>query len=203
MKLEFRTTAKSEYYETENTTREAFWNLYKPGCDEHLVLHQLRLSGSYIGDLDHVAIYDGKIISHVISTKALVIDPTNKQHHVLCVGPLSVLPQFQSKGVGTQLLNYSIAEARKLGFSGMILFGNPNYYHRFGFVNAQKYSITTKDGQNFEPFMALELRTKGFDSIKGKFFEDEAFTTNENELEIFEKKFPKKLKGNPKIILNL
>lgn len=203
MKLEFRTTAKSEYYETENTTREAFWNLYKPGCDEHLVLHQLRLSGSYIEELDHVAIYNGKIIGHVISTRALIIESTNNQHQVLCVGPLSVLPLFQSKGVGSQLLNYSIAEARKQGYCGMILFGNPNYYHRFGFVNAQKYGITTRDGKNFEPFMALELRTKGFDYIKGKFFEDDAFITNENELEVFEKKFSEKLKGKPKIILNL
>ena len=81
----------------------------------------------------------------------------------------------------------------------MILFGNPNYYYRFGFVNAQKYEITTKDGQNFDPFMALELQENGLSDVKGKFFEDEAFITNEYDLLTFETKFPYKEKGKAMI----
>lgn len=179
---------------TENITREVFWNLYKPGCDEHLVLHNLRNSNSYIHELDLVAVFENEIIGHVISTKAKITDPLNNEHEVLCVGPLSVLPDFQKRGIGSKLLNQSIMEAKKSGYRGMVLFGNPAYYHRFGFRNAQEYRITTKDDENFEPFMALELQINGLDHIQGKFFEDPAFETQLHELIEFEKQFPYKEK---------
>jgi predicted N-acetyltransferase YhbS len=105
-----------------------------------------------------------------------------------------VLPEFQKKGIGSELMKYSIATAKESGFSGMILFGNPDYYHRFGFRNAQEYSITTKDGQNFEPFMALELQNNGLVGVKGRFYEDDAFEYNSGELIEFEKRFPYKEK---------
>jgi predicted N-acetyltransferase YhbS len=52
MELIIRNTAIGDYYQTEYLTREAFWNLYKSGCDEHLVLHQIRESSRYIEELD-------------------------------------------------------------------------------------------------------------------------------------------------------
>ncbi len=179
---------------TENITREAFWNIYKPGCDEHLVLNKLRNSKSYFGELDLVAIFENEIVGHIISTKAKVVDAQKNVHEVLCLGPVSVIPNFQKNGIGSKLINESIKVATELGFSGIILFGNPEYYHRFGFKNAKKYGITTKDGQNFEPFMALELQEKSLKNISGKFFEDECFTTKEAELVEFEKQFPYKEK---------
>jgi len=197
-----RQTAESEYSQTENITRESFWNLYKPGCVEHLILHNLRKSKSHIAELDLVAMSGNEIVGHIISTKAKVIDSQNKLHEVLCVGPLSVLPEFQKQGIGSKLINKSIITARKSGHSGMILFGNPDYYHRFGFRNAVEYGITTKDGQNFEPFMALELFPNALATMSGKFYEDKAFETNEEELNEFEKLFPKKEKGKPKIDIN-
>lgn len=76
----------------------------------------------------------------------------------------------------------------------MILFGNPDYYHRFGFRNAKEFDITTKDYQNFEPFMVLELFENALTQVKGKFIEDESFNVNEDELNEFEKQFPYKEK---------
>lgn len=84
-------------------------------------------------------------------------------------------------------------------FNGIILFGDPNYYHRFGFRNAKEYDITTKDNQNFEPFLALELKKDGLNNVEGRFFEDEAFVANEEELAEFDLNFPVKEKGKPKI----
>lgn len=202
MELIIKNADKRNYYQTENLTREAFWNLYKSGCDEHLVLHQIRESSSYIKELDHLVIYEGVITGHLISSKARVIDEQNKEHEVLCVGPFSVSPSLQNKGIGTKLLDYSISEAKRMGFKGMILFGNPDYYHRFGFRNAKEYGITTKDSQNFEPFMALELQEHGLDEAKGKFFEDEAFSIDEERLTVFEKQFPVKRKGKARIVIS-
>ena len=194
MKILIQRTTENDFSQTENLTRESFWNLYKPGCDEHLVLHNIRNSKSYISELDLVAVFENEIIGHIISTKAIIIDLQNNKHEILCVGPLSVSADFQKKGIGSELLNESIKVAKELDYKGMILFGNPDYYHRFGFRNAQEYSITTKDGLNFEPFMALELQTNGLEDIKGKFFEDNAFITQPNELIEFEKQFPYKEK---------
>ena len=203
MELSIRKIRRNEHFQTENLTREAFWNMYKPGCDEHLVLHQIRESISYVEELDVVAINENEIIGHIISSKAKVTDKQGTEKEVLCVGPVSVLPSFQNLGIGAKLMGHSISEAKKLGFKGMILFGNPDYYHRFGFRNAKEYGITTKDGQNFEPFMALELQESSLDNVKGKFFEDEAYTVREDDLIGFEKKFPPKEKGEPKINLTL
>ncbi|HBZ66504.1 MAG TPA: GNAT family N-acetyltransferase [Bacteroidales bacterium] len=202
MEILIQRTKPNDFLITENITRETFWNLFKPGCDEHLVLHNLRKRNCYLPDLDMVALSKDRIIGHIITTKANVVDTQNNEHQVLCVGPISVLPEFQKKGIGAKLLNESVIIAKELGYQGMLLFGHPDYYRRFGFVNAQKYGITTKEGMNFEPFMALELYQNSLVTVSGKFYEDKAFETNEEELNEFEILFPKKEKGKPKIDIN-
>jgi predicted N-acetyltransferase YhbS len=197
--IEIRNTAKGDYESTENLTREAFWNLYNPGCSEHFILHKLRERKSYVEELDLIAIHKGELVGHIISTKAKVIDAKGNEHQVLCVGPFAVSPNLQGKGIGAKLIKQSITKAYEMGFSGMILFGNPNYYSRFGFVNAQQFEITTKDGQNFDPFMALELGENRLSNVKGTFFEDSAFEFDESELNEFDTQFPLKEKGKPKI----
>ncbi len=198
MNLYFRKINHTEFYHTEFLTRETFWNLYNPGCTEHLLLHNLRNCDAYIEDLDLVVLDDDKVIGHIISTRAKVVNNDNFKYEVLYVGPFSIDYQYQNKGIGTQLLNYAVQEAQKMKFNGMILYGNPDYYHRFGFKNTQEYKITTKDGLNFEPFMALELQKDGFQNVEGKFFEDKATQIDENQLNKFEAQFPRKEKGEPK-----
>ncbi len=185
-----RPATPADYAATEFLTREAFWNIYKQGCDEHLVLHLLRKSKSYIGELDLVAVGEVSIIGHILSTRAKVVNAENAEQEILCVGPLSAAPALQHRGIGSMLMKASIGRAREMGFAGMILFGNPDYYHRFGFCNAQQYNITTKEGDNFEPFMALELQPDGLSTVSGRFFEDPAFMVQPDDLEVFEQQFP-------------
>ena len=199
MELIIRKTNQDEFYQTENLTRETFWNLYQSGCTEHFLLHNFRKSKAWIEELDVVALYKGKIVGHIILTKAKVIDNVNSVHEVLHVGPFSVDQILQNKGIGTRLLTYSIEKAKELGYKGMILFGNPGYYPRFGFKNAEEFNITTKDGMNFDPFMALELREKGLSDVQGKSFLDDSAEFNEQELARYEEQFPSKKKGEPKI----
>lgn len=203
MELVIRKTNNNEFFTTENLTRETFWNLYQSGCTEHFMLHNFRKSNARVEQLDIVALIGGNIVGHIISTKAKVIDEYNIKHEVLHVGPFSVDQSFQNKGIGTQLFEYSIKEAKKLGFKGMILFGNPDYYRRFGFKNAKEYNITTKEGMNFDPFMALELQDNGLSIVHGKFFLDESAEINEQELSRYEEQFPLKEKGEPKIKINV
>jgi predicted N-acetyltransferase YhbS len=193
MNIEIRNERETDYPETENITREAFWDVYKPGCDEHLVLHQLRLSKAFVPELDFVACDNGKVIGNIVYSKAVVKDSDNATE-VLCMGPLCVLPEYQKKGIGSLLLRTTLEKATSLGFRAVIIYGNPLYYHKFGFVSAEAFGIKTKEGLNFDAFMALELYKGALEGINGSFFEDKAFEIKEEELEKFESRYPHKEK---------
>ena len=112
--INIRNITVNEFKTTENLTREAFWNLYKSGCDEHLALNQLRRSRSYISELDLVAVLNNNLVGHIISTKATIVDPSGSVSEVLCVGPVSVLPELQGQGIGSALIRESIRVARDI-----------------------------------------------------------------------------------------
>lgn len=176
-----------EFAETEELTRKAFWDLFKPGCDEHFLLQRLRDSSCYIPDLDFVAIEEGVIVGHAIATIAAVecVVMSAEENagaggvcadcRVVCIGPVSVLPEKQKEGIGCKLLYHLLERAGELGYHAAFLYGHPGYYPRFGFVNAERYGITTRDGKNFDAFMALELRPGALYGITGRFVEDSAF----------------------------
>ncbi|MFD3157318.1 GNAT family N-acetyltransferase [Haloimpatiens sp. FM7330] len=190
MNISIRLENENDFRNVENVTRDAFWDVYKPGCDEHLIIHKIRKINAFIKELDFVACDEEKIVGNIIYTKAKVINENNEEFEILCMGPLGVLPSYQGKGIGTLLMKHSIKVAKTLGYNAIIIFGNPNYYHRFGFENAKKYNIQTSWGDNFEEFMALELYEGSLERISGKFYEDSVFKTNKDELNVFEKQFP-------------
>ena len=194
MNLSIRPEEEKDYRDVENLTREAFWNLYRSGCVEHLIVHNLRKTPAFVKELSFVALDDNKIVGSIIYSKAKVITDENTEFEVLCMGPIGVLPPFQGQGIGSLLMNASAEKARQLGFRCVIIFGNPVYYHRFGFKSASEYGIQTSTGENFEAFMALELRAGGLSGISGRFYEDKVFEVDPAELEIFEKEFPYKEK---------
>lgn len=185
---------EKDFKRVEFITREAFWDLYGPGCDEHLILHQLRKSPAFVKELSYVLWKDNQIVGNVVYTRGKIVDQNQKVHEVLCVGPISVLPEYQGRGIGSRLLEETLKKAKKLGYKGVILFGNPKYYRRFGFRNAKIYGIQTAEGENFDEFMALELEEKGFLGVRGKFHIDKAFKVEEAALLDFEKGFPPKEK---------
>lgn len=182
-----------DYFETEYITREAFWDVYHPGCMEHLVLHNLRLASGFVRELDLVACDGERIVGNVVCSKAKVINE-KQEFEVLSMGPLAVLPEYQGKGIGSLLVKAAINKARELGYKGIVIYGNPAYYRRFGFVNAEQFGIRTVSGENFDYFMALELEEGSLQVITGNFYEDEAFNVNDKDVEEFDKAFPYKEK---------
>jgi len=191
LNLNIRMTEPDDYRETENLAREAFWNLYQPGCEEHLILHQLRESIDFIPELDMVACEGERIIGNIVYTKATV-EGDNGEHTVLCMGPLGVLPEYQKRGAGSWLMEVSSKKAQSLGYSAVVIFGDPGYYHRFGFREAGEYGIQTAEGKNLDAFMVLDLQSGGLPDISGRFHESSAFQSKKEDLEEFEKNFPPK-----------
>lgn len=130
-----------DYREVENLTREAFWNVYRPGCTEHFVLNQFRNNPDFIPELDFVMEEDGKIIGHVMYSRAeLVLDDGTKRPS-WTFGPICIHPDYKRKGYGLKLLNHSLEKARELGVGFICMEGNIDFYRLAGFDLASKLGI--------------------------------------------------------------
>ena len=80
--MHIRLEQPKDYREVENLTREAFWNVYRPGCTEHYVLNQYRTSPDFIPELDFVMETEGRIMGHIMFSKAeLILDDGTRKHH--------------------------------------------------------------------------------------------------------------------------
>ena len=199
MNLVIRVEKESDYFYVETMTRESFWNVYKPGCDEHVMVHKLRNTQEFLPELDFVAECDGKVVGNVICTLAKIVDEQRSTIHeksIVAIGPICVLPQYQKRGIGSMLINEVKKVAKELGYRGLVLYGDPSYYHRFGFVNAKEYSITNPDGSNMDAFMVFELEEHSLDGICGRYYESEAFEVSKDELNRFERNFIGKYERN-------
>ncbi len=198
MNLIIRNERKNEYRIVEELTREAFWNLYVPGCNEHFCLHNMRESKDFISELDFVAELDKKVIGNIVYTRGKVIDDTKKIHEVICFGPVSVLPVYQRHGVGSALIKYSLDKARSLGFTAVCIYGDPRYYSRFGFRCAERYDITNSEGKFAVALVALELVPGVLRRISGRFVESEVYKVDEGDFQKYEDTFPHKDKAELK-----
>ena len=191
MEIIIRQELPEEYWETEYMTKKAFWNLHFPGCNEHYLVHRLRSDKAYIPELSRVAVADGKIVGTIMYSAARSEGAEGSSNEVLCFGPLCVDPVMQNMGIGGLLLNTTMQLAREEGYPGIVIFGEPGYYPKFGFQTCDHYGITTAEGKNFDAFMGIELVPGGLRSMPGRFFEAEVFESlTEEETEAFDKGFP-------------
>lgn len=163
-----------DHHQVEAMTQRAFWNKHHLGCDEHYLVHKIRQHRDYIPELSRIALVDGEIVGAIFYTKSFVKDE-NKEQEMLAFGPLCVDPLWQGRGIGEALLTETATQAKEKGHQGIIIFGEPDYYPRLGFKTCDHYGITTKDGKNFDAFMALELSKDSLKNISGKFYESPVF----------------------------
>ena len=195
--MELRLENEKDYFEVENLTREAFWDVYRPGCSEHLVLNKLRQADSFIKDLDYVLIEDGKIVGNIVYTKMFTGTERKMSDEVIAFGPISVHPDFQRKGLGKKLIEYTLDKAKCLGYKAVLITGDNNYYNPLGFESACRYHVYlpgTSEDVEAEFFMEKELEEGYLGNNSGIYDFDTCFNVSEEELEIFDRKFPEKSK---------
>ena len=157
----------SERHQVEQTVLNAFWNRYRPGCTEHLLVHKLRESEAYLPELSRIAAAGDEIVGVICYARAL-LEKDNRTKEVLIMGPLCTAPKWQGCGVGSRLLQETLAAAGGGGSEGVILFGDPEYYRRHGFKSCEHFGITTQEGENFDAFMGLELKKGGLAGFGGR-----------------------------------
>lgn len=181
----------------ERLTREAFWNVYRPGCLEHYVVHVLRHDPNFVPELNLVLEKDGRIIGHVLYMRAKIITEGGKELPVMTFGPISIHPEVQRQGYGKMLLDYSMEKARKLGAGALCIEGNIDFYGKSGFVVAGTRGIRYHGDPQEEivPYFLLRELQEGFlDGITGVYYTPKRYYVEEEKAEEFDRQFPPKIK---------
>ena len=185
----------------EELTREAFWDVHCPGCDEHYLAHILRDYEGFIPELDYVAeISEESGAEPVLAGNIKYCEDNIEADHgdrypVLTFGPISVLPLYQRMGIGSTLIKHSKEIAKELGHKLIVIYGDPDYYQRFGFVAAENYGIKGKDGYFSPALQICELQSNTLQGISGKFHEGKIYEPNPKAAAEFDRSFPAREKG--------
>ena len=192
--IELRPEGPADFRAVEELTRNAFWNHHAPGCDEHYLAHILRESSDFVPELDYVAVHDGKVVGNIMYTRAKIVLDRGGEREVLCFGPLAVDPAFQGQGVGGALIERTKTLAQELGYKAILIFGDPEYYSRFGFIPAERYGVGTSWGVYIISLQALELQPGALEDCAGYFQESGDYQIDPEASAAFDKGFPPKEK---------
>ena len=185
-----RVEEERDYSTVEGLVREAFWNVYRPGCTEHYVLHHLRSSPDFIPELAFVMEADGKIIGQNVFVKAQITKNEVTAFPILTMGPICIANEYKRKGYGKILLDYSLEKAKALGYGAVCFEGNIDFYGKSGFDYASKFGIKyhgLPEGMAADFFLCKELQPGYLDGITGVYATPAAYFVAEENPEDFEK----------------
>ena len=156
--VNIRNEAAADYKKVEEFTRRAFYNLYVPGCFEHYLVHIMRGHKDFITELDFIIEEDSRVIGNIMYTKARLIDEEGNEKNILTFGPFCIDPEYQRKGYGRKLINYSFEKAAALGYDVIVIFGDPRNYTKYGFKSCKRYNVTVGEGLFPAAMMVKELK---------------------------------------------
>ncbi len=192
-----RSEEKGEYRKVENLVRESFWNVYRPGCMEHYVLHQLRKDAAFVPELDLVMERDGELIGQNMFMRAWIAADDGREIPIMTMGPICIAPQCKRKGYGKILLDYSLEKAKELGCGALCFEGNIDFYGKSGFREASEFGIRYRglpEGEDASFFLCKELTPGYLEKITGEYTTPEGYLVDETAVEEFDRQFPMKEK---------
>lgn len=192
-----RLERKEEQREVENLVRESFWNVYRPGCLEHYVLHQLRNDAAFVPELDFVMEQDGNLIGQNMFMRAIIKADDGRNIPIMTMGPIGIIPELKRMGYGKILLDYSLEKAAELGCGAICFEGNIDFYGKSGFRYASEFGIRyhgLPDGADASFFLCKELIPGYLDGVTGEYATPAGYLVDEKEVEEYDKSFPLKEK---------
>ena len=196
--LNIRLETEQDHRAVEELTRDAFWNVYKPGADEHYFVHEMRDHPDFLPELDFVLELDGRIVGSVMYTRAWLEDETGERKEIVSCGPLCVHPDFQRQKLGKLLLERSFEKARKMGYEVNVNFGNPGNYMTRGFVSCKKKNVCAFAWDNYPTaLLVAELVPGALDGRRWMYIPSTAADCCEDEAAVaaFDATFPPKEKA--------
>ena len=195
-----RRETESDYRAVENLVREAFWNVYRPGCLEHYVLHKFRTDNDFVQELDFIMEKDGRIIGQNGFVRATIQSDDGRKIPMMAMGPICVAPEFQRCGYGKLLLDYSLEQATSFGCGALCFEGNINFYGKSGFTYASLFGIRYHDlpkDADASFFLCKELQPGYLSGVTGEYTPPQGYFVadrNPEEFEAFDALFPPKEK---------
>ena len=192
-----RLERKEEHRKVENLVREAFWNVYRPGCSEHYVLNQMRDDPAFVSELDFVMEKDGELIGQNVFVKANIKCDDGTLLPIMAMGPICIAPEYKRQGYGKILLDYTLEKAKEYGCKAVCFEGNIDFYGKSGFTFAREYGIRYHDipkGMDDSFFLCKELEKGYLDGVTGEYAPPELYMVDDNDVEEFDKGFEYKEK---------
>jgi predicted N-acetyltransferase YhbS len=196
--LIIRNAQTEDRAEIEQMTREAFWNLYVPGCDEHYLVHIIRDHPDYIPEMEFVAVLDGRIVGSIIYTRSFLLTDSGEKSggdgeriETLSFGPLCVRPGYQRQGIGSALMAHTAARARASGCLGIFIYGHPHNYCKAGFRNGKDLGVSDPTGRFPLGLLGLPLDASLFNKEKKyRFFQSPVFELDPDKAVAFDRTLP-------------
>jgi predicted N-acetyltransferase YhbS len=192
-----RLEKKEEQRAVENLVRESFWNVYRPGCSEHYVIHVLRDDPAFVKELDFVMEKDGVLIGQNMFMRTVINADDGRVIPVLTMGPIGITPELKRHGYGKKLLDYSLDQAAAMGFGAVLFEGNIGFYGKSGFDYARYFGIRYHDlpeGADDSFFLCKELIPGYLDGITGVYRTPQGYYVDDADVEAFDRDFPAKEK---------
>lgn len=195
-----RRETEADYPAVENLVRESFWNVYRPGCTEHYVLHRFRCDPAFVPELAFVMERDGQLIGQNMFVRAAIRTDDGRTVPVMAMGPIGIAPEYKRQGYGKLLLDYSLEKAAALGCGAVCFEGNIDFYGKSGFTYASEFTIRYHDlpeGADASFFLCKELLSGYLSGVTGEYAPPEGYFVAEREPEAFERfeaRFPSKEK---------
>lgn len=166
MNIHLRQETTSDYPTVFKLTELAFKTMPYSNHQEHFLVERLRQSEAFIPELSIVALSKDQIVGHILLSKVIIKD-NEKTYQSLSLAPVSVLPAFQKRGIGGQLITYAHQKAKALGHSSIILLGHKDYYPRFGYTQLDQFGISLPFDSPKENCMGIELTENALAEIQG------------------------------------
>ena len=192
-----RLERKEEHREVENLIREAFWNVYRPGCMEHYLIHQLRCDPDFVPELDFVMEKDGRLIGQNVFVRAEIRADDGRKIPIMTMGPICICNELKRKGYGKILLDDSLEKAKELGCGALCFEGNIDFYGKSGFTYASEFGIRyhgLPEGADASFFLCKELIPGYLSGVTGEYAPPQGYFVDEGEAEAFDQAFPPKVK---------
>lgn len=197
MKTIIRKETPSDYRQVENLIRESFWNVYRPGCLEHFVIHELRNDPAFVKELDFVMEQDGRIIGQNMFMRAVIKADDGRDIPIMTMGPICIANDLKRQGYGKQLLDYCLEKAAELGCGALCFEGNIRFYGKCGFGYAREKGLRYRglpEGKDDSFFLCKELIPGYLEGITGEYGPPQGYFVDEAACEEFDKQFPPKVK---------
>lgn len=194
MTWEIRQESADDHRQVEELTREAFWNLYVPGCDEHCLVHEMRSHPDFIPELAFVALDGDRIVGNIMYARSHLINETGERLDALTFGPLSVLPGEQGKGVGSALIRHSVRQAAASGERVIVIEGHPRHYCKHGFRGSKSLGVSDAEGRFPYSLLVLELEPGCLAPHAWRFVPSDVYELDDQECQAFDRTFPSRRK---------